>query len=176
MFPLANCSSLREARCIKSNHTFRLSALLSLPVGRSMYVILGNVEVQVLTPQRPILIPCANLCSLHPLSQPATQPSATHVFRSAPINSMTPSISTFIFLGLSLTSLCTAQLVDGALVGTWSTKSKAVFTGPGFYNPVTDRLIEPNHPGISYSFTEDGHYEEAYYRAISNREFPTNSE
>ncbi|KAF7504043.1 hypothetical protein GJ744_002872 [Endocarpon pusillum] len=53
-------------------------------------------------------------------------------------------------------------------LGTWTTKSKAVFTGPGFYNPVTDRLTEPNHPGISYSFTEDGHYEEAYYRAISN--------
>jgi len=30
-------------------------------------------------------------------------------------------------------------------------------------------MIEPSHPGISYSFTADGHYEEAYYRAISNR-------
>lgn len=80
---------------------------------------------------------------------------------------------TIFLFGLTLISSCTAQLVDGALVGTWTTKSKAVLTGPGFYNPVTDMLTEPNHPGISYSFTEDGHYEEAYYRAISNRKMRT---
>lgn len=39
----------------------------------------------------------------------------------------------------------------------------------GFYDPVSDRLTEPSLTGISYSFTADGHYEEAYYRAISNR-------
>jgi hypothetical protein len=39
----------------------------------------------------------------------------------------------------------------------------------GFYNPVNDSFIEPSHTGISYSFTSDGYYEEAYYRAISNR-------
>lgn len=32
-------------------------------------------------------------------------------------------------------------------------------------------MIEPERTGISYSFTSDGHYEEAYYRAIAN---PTN--
>jgi Chaperone for protein-folding within the ER, fungal len=84
---------------------------------------------------------------------------------------MAASMPTLVLVGLSLISSCAAQLVDGALVGTWTTKSKSVFTGPGFYNPVTDKLTEPNHPGISYSFTEDGHYEEAYFRAISNREF-----
>ena len=78
-----------------------------------------------------------------------------------------------IFVGLSLVSSCTAQLADPDLVGTWTTKSKTVLTGPGFYNPVTDKLTEPRHPGISYSFTVDGHYEEAYYRAISNRELCT---
>jgi hypothetical protein len=41
----------------------------------------------------------------------------------------------------------------------------------GFYNPVTDRLTEPELTGISYSFTNDGWYEEAYYRAIPNREW-----
>jgi len=41
----------------------------------------------------------------------------------------------------------------------------------GFYNPVTDALIEPSLTGISYSFTIDGYYEEAYYRAISNRAY-----
>ncbi len=83
---------------------------------------------------------------------------------------MISSIPGFFLVGLSLISSCTAQLVDAALVGTWTTKSKTVFTGPGFYNPVTDKLTEPRLPGISYSFSADGHYEEAYYRAIANRE------
>jgi hypothetical protein len=39
----------------------------------------------------------------------------------------------------------------------------------GFYDPVNEKLIEPKHPGISYSFTADGFYEAAYYRAIANR-------
>lgn len=38
-----------------------------------------------------------------------------------------------------------------------------------FYDPVKDRLKEPSNTGVSYSFTEDGYYEEAYYRAVSNR-------
>ncbi|RDL38833.1 Protein ROT1 [Venustampulla echinocandica] len=61
--------------------------------------------------------------------------------------------------------------IDAQLVGTWSTKSAKVITGPGFYNPVNDSFIEPSHTGISYSFTADGFYEEAYFRAVSN---PTN--
>lgn len=39
----------------------------------------------------------------------------------------------------------------------------------GFYNPTSDQFVEPSHPGISYSFTDDGYYEEAYYRAIADR-------
>lgn len=58
------------------------------------------------------------------------------------------------------------------LVGTWSTKSRSVITGPGFYDPLSDELIEPAHTGISYSFTQDGYYEEAYFRAISNPTAP----
>ncbi|KAF2094327.1 hypothetical protein NA57DRAFT_19857, partial [Rhizodiscina lignyota] len=54
------------------------------------------------------------------------------------------------------------------LVGTWSSKSNQTFTGPGFYNPKKEQFIEPSHTGISYSFTADGHYETAYYRAIAN--------
>lgn len=57
------------------------------------------------------------------------------------------------------------------LVGTWTTKSNQTVTGSGFYDTLTDRLIEPQRTGISYSFTADGHFEEAYFRAISN---PTN--
>jgi hypothetical protein len=72
------------------------------------------------------------------------------------------------------------------LVGTWTTKSRQVITGPvcpnyttimngitnadqGFYDPLNDKLLEPNLTGISYSFDKDGNYESAYYRAISNR-------
>ncbi|KAI9865129.1 MAG: Reversal of tor2 lethality [Trichoglossum hirsutum] len=62
--------------------------------------------------------------------------------------------------------------VDPRLTGTWSTKSNAVITGPDFYDPVHERFIEPSLTGISYSFTEDGFYEEAYYRAISNPTSP----
>lgn len=43
----------------------------------------------------------------------------------------------------------------------------------GFYNAGQDELIEPALTGFSYSFTADGFYEEAYYRAISNRTFST---
>ncbi|KAI9839228.1 MAG: Reversal of tor2 lethality [Sarea resinae] len=60
---------------------------------------------------------------------------------------------------------------DSQLVGTWTTKSRKVLTGPGFYDPVGEKFIEPDLTGISYSFTADGFFEEAYYRAISN---PTN--
>lgn len=54
------------------------------------------------------------------------------------------------------------------LEGTWVSKSNTVFTGPGFYDPVDELLIEPDLPGISYLFTKDGHYEEALYRVVSN--------
>ncbi|KAK5107773.1 hypothetical protein LTR62_000697 [Meristemomyces frigidus] len=59
------------------------------------------------------------------------------------------------------------------LVGTWSTKSNQTLTGPSFYDPLNDKLLEPSRTGISYSFTQDGYYEEAYYRAISNPQNPS---
>ncbi|KAE9363073.1 hypothetical protein N431DRAFT_550813 [Stipitochalara longipes BDJ] len=67
----------------------------------------------------------------------------------------------------------TTSAINAALVGTWSTKSAKVLTGPGFYNPVNDSFIEPSLTGISYSFTADGFYEEAYYRAVSNPTKPS---
>ncbi|GME84893.1 unnamed protein product [Ambrosiozyma monospora] len=51
-----------------------------------------------------------------------------------------------------------------SIVGTWSSKSNTVFTGPQFYDPVDELLIEPALPGISYSFTEDGFWEMALYQ------------
>lgn len=65
------------------------------------------------------------------------------------------------------------SISDPKIVGTWTTKSFKTFTGPGFYNPVDDRFIEPELTGISYSFTADGFYEEAWYRAISNPTTPS---
>lgn len=73
-----------------------------------------------------------------------------------------------ILVGFYLLSVIHADPNTKELVGTWSSKSNTVFTGPGFYDPVDELLIEPDLPGISYSFTEDGHYEEALYRVVSN--------
>lgn len=72
----------------------------------------------------------------------------------------------------AVTSAAGAQAtkaIDPALIGTWTTSSQKVVTGPGFYDPVNDKMTEPEMPGISYSFTQDGWYEEAYYRAVANR-------
>ncbi|KAG6999412.1 25S rRNA (adenine-N(1))-methyltransferase [Physcia stellaris] len=72
-------------------------------------------------------------------------------------------------LALTTTFAQAQQAADPArLTGTWTTKSRKVLTGPGFYDPVTDKFFEPDLTGQSYSFTDDGHYEVAYYRAISN--------
>ncbi|EEP77579.1 predicted protein [Uncinocarpus reesii 1704] len=72
-------------------------------------------------------------------------------------------------------SLLTAvpAALDPKLAGTWSTKSRNVVTGPDFYDPIKDRFKEPENTGISYSFTDDGFFEEAYYRAISNPTTPS---
>ncbi|KAF2124985.1 hypothetical protein P153DRAFT_370308 [Dothidotthia symphoricarpi CBS 119687] len=63
----------------------------------------------------------------------------------------------------------TATVTD--LVGTWSSKSNSTMTGDGFYDPINEAFTEPAHPGIAYSFTADGFFEESYYRAVAN---PTN--
>ncbi|KAG0649217.1 rot1 [Hyphodiscus hymeniophilus] len=82
------------------------------------------------------------------------------------------TLHSLLLAGAYLIGTTNAQL-DHQLVGTWSTKSAKVLTGPGFYNPVNDSFIEPSHTGISYSFTADGFYEEAYYRAVSNPADPS---
>ncbi|CAO2652747.1 Nn.00g021580.m01.CDS01 [Neocucurbitaria sp. VM-36] len=58
------------------------------------------------------------------------------------------------------------------IVGTWNSKANSTMTGPGFYDPVNEKFTEPKHPGISYSFSADGNYEEAYYRAVANPQEP----
>ncbi|KAK6454919.1 reversal of tor2 lethality [Scheffersomyces xylosifermentans] len=54
------------------------------------------------------------------------------------------------------------------LVGTWSSKSQKVFTGPGFFNPGEELLVEPSLPGISYSFDDIGNWEQAIYQVAGN--------
>ncbi|KAI5292384.1 Reversal of tor2 lethality [Ascosphaera acerosa] len=58
--------------------------------------------------------------------------------------------------------------LDGALVGTWASKSGRVRTGAGFYDHEADEFIEPALPGISYAFGQDGWFEEALYRVVAN--------
>ncbi|KAF5124535.1 hypothetical protein DV452_000102 [Geotrichum candidum] len=65
-----------------------------------------------------------------------------------------------------------SQSAGSQLEGTWSSKSNAVFTGPDFYDPVDELLIEPALPGISYSFTADGYWEQALYRVTGNPKNP----
>ncbi|KAF2442810.1 hypothetical protein P171DRAFT_433202 [Karstenula rhodostoma CBS 690.94] len=69
--------------------------------------------------------------------------------------------------------LAAAQASFTDLVGTWSSKSNSTLTGPGFYDPVNEKFTEPKHTGISYSFSTDGHFEEAYYRAVANPSNPS---
>ncbi|KAI4119164.1 MAG: hypothetical protein LQ345_000874 [Seirophora villosa] len=77
-------------------------------------------------------------------------------------------LKSLILGGATLASLVAAQ-IDTQLTGTWTTKSRKVFTGPGFYDPVNEKMFEPPLTGFSYSFTDDGFYEVAYYRAGANQ-------
>ncbi|KAL0630943.1 Reversal of tor2 lethality, partial [Maublancomyces gigas] len=60
-----------------------------------------------------------------------------------------------------------------SLTGTWSSKSNTVFTGPDFYDPVIEDMKEPRLTGTSFSFTDDGYFEEALYLVISNPTSPS---
>ncbi|KAL4975268.1 protein rot1 [Aspergillus desertorum] len=71
------------------------------------------------------------------------------------------------FVGSLLASFVSARNVAD-LIGTWTTKSRQVFTVPSRMDVVKDGLIEPRLTGVSFSFTEDGYFEGAFYRAISN--------
>ncbi|MBW0494097.1 hypothetical protein O181_033812 [Austropuccinia psidii MF-1] len=79
----------------------------------------------------------------------------------------------FLFLLLSISQAFvysqhdfTSNLTD--LSGTWSSGSGNVRTGPGFANPVNFSFTYPKTAGISMSFTNDGFWEEAQYRFVSN--------
>ncbi|CAH6722392.1 protein Rot1p [[Candida] jaroonii] len=47
-------------------------------------------------------------------------------------------------------------------------KSKTVITGPRIYDPIDELIFEPSLPGISYSFDDNGNWEQAIYQVSSN--------
>lgn len=85
-----------------------------------------------------------------------------------------PKVSALWLAGLAMRVFADSDVdAMSSLEGTWSSKSNQVFTGPGFYDPVDELLIEPALPGISYSFTKDGYFEEAVYQVQGNPRDPT---
>ncbi|KAK7464307.1 Reversal of tor2 lethality [Stygiomarasmius scandens] len=97
-----------------------------------------------------------------------------------------PSLAASLALGLA--SLSTAQQVTFTdsgeqiqfdevhnatnIVGTWSSGSRHVMTGPEFANPSNLSLNYPKSAGVSYSFTDDGWYEISRYRYDANGKDP----
>ncbi|KAG7530903.1 hypothetical protein FFLO_04726 [Filobasidium floriforme] len=78
---------------------------------------------------------------------------------------------------LTLTTLTSVVKAQGdlsalnnitSLTGTWSSGSGGVQTGGSFCNPQNFSFTYPTTTGISYSFTDDGHFEEAQYRYNAN--------
>ncbi|SOV05750.1 related to ROT1 - molecular chaperone in the endoplasmic reticulum [Ustilago sp. UG-2017a] len=55
-----------------------------------------------------------------------------------------------------------------SLQGTWSTGAGHVLTGIDFYDPVKNSFIYPATAGQSYSFTDDGFWEQALYLYNTN--------
>ncbi|SAM82045.1 related to ROT1-molecular chaperone in the endoplasmic reticulum [Ustilago bromivora] len=55
-----------------------------------------------------------------------------------------------------------------SIYGTWSSGSQNVTTGIEFFNPVIQSFTLPATTGISYSFTDNGYFEESRYQFASN--------
>ncbi|KAK6464214.1 chaperone for protein-folding within the ER, fungal-domain-containing protein [Scheffersomyces coipomensis] len=62
----------------------------------------------------------------------------------------------------------TQQDIRNQLEGTWQSLSRKVMTGPTFYDPVDELLIEPALPGFAYSFDKEGNFEQSIYQVTSN--------
>jgi len=59
-----------------------------------------------------------------------------------------------------------------SITGTWTTKSRAVVTGPDFYSPLEEKFHEPRLRGHSISFTDDGYFESGFYTISTNGATP----
>lgn len=98
----------------------------------------------------------------------AAAAATTDTDTTSTLSSSSSSESASASASESASSESDSDTTSDSIVGTWSSKSNTVFTGPGFYDPVDELLIEPALPGISYSFTEDGFWEEAIYQVSPN--------
>jgi hypothetical protein len=92
---------------------------------------------------------------------------------------ITPLLSPLLALILvAVPALAQDVILDQAhnatpITGTWSSGSKAVLTGSGFANPANQSFVYPKTTGVSYSFSDDGHYEISRYRFNGNGSEPT---
>ncbi|KAJ1024758.1 hypothetical protein NDA16_002798 [Ustilago loliicola] len=85
-------------------------------------------------------------------------------------------LSTILAISALLIARASAQTQYGigvpnnvtSLQGTWSTGSGHVLTGLNFYDPVNNSFIYPTAAGQSYSFTDDGYWEQALYLYNTN--------
>lgn len=96
--------------------------------------------------------------------------TATAASSSSSVLSIPPQSSTAL---PSVLAALYAEDINEQIEGTWSSKSNQVFTGPGFFDPIDELLIEPSLPGISYSFTKDGYWEQATYQVSGNPKDPS---
>ncbi|CCH58039.1 hypothetical protein TBLA_0A02400 [Henningerozyma blattae CBS 6284] len=106
------------------------------------------------------LLPLALVNAIDTTSSSASSSSADVSSASSDASSSSPSPTVDV------------QDLQQQLEGTWSSKSNQVFTGPGFFDPIDELLIEPSLPGISYSFTSDGFWEQATYQVSGNPKNP----
>ncbi|SPO25766.1 related to ROT1 - molecular chaperone in the endoplasmic reticulum [Ustilago trichophora] len=90
---------------------------------------------------------------------------------------MMSRLITTLSVALAVASLALPTVVNAqeftfqnvtSIMGTWSSGSQNVTTGLDFFNPVTQEFKLPATAGISYSFTDDGFFEEARYQFTSN--------
>ena len=86
--------------------------------------------------------------------------------------------STLITMALAPLAVSAQEIVLDAIhnatsiQGTWSSGSQHVQTGPEFANPLNSSFNYPSTAGISYSFTDDGFWEQALYRFEGNASMP----
>ncbi|GAA5871757.1 hypothetical protein JCM8547_008134 [Rhodosporidiobolus lusitaniae] len=94
----------------------------------------------------------------------------------SPLASLTSLLSLLVASSTLLPSAAAQDFNSNAtgFAGTWSTGSGAVTTGPGFADPMNNDqpFIYPANTGISFSFTDDGYFEEAQYRFNANATNP----
>lgn len=129
-----------------------------------------------------VLVSSWSICRVYTMSALRFPPQTTTATAPMPLPATTSLWLLVCFLAPPTNSLNNVT----SLTGTWSSKSNTVFTGPvshfpayhrlkytnlsqDFYDPVIEDMKEPRLTGTSFSFTDDGYFEEALYLVISNR-------